>query len=77
MFGVHVGLFKAVENVQLPVNVSYSVCSACQKIVECKSGSRPTTPNNFVPRPFTSYMQSPTNGYVIRCLAPVMYTQGL
>lgn len=45
------------------LNVERVFQDACQKIVQCKGGSRPTTPNNFAPRPFTSYMQSPTNGY--------------
>ena len=39
--------------------------SACQKICQGRvQGSRPTTPNHFVARPYPSYVPSPTNGYV-------------
>ena len=39
--------------------------AACQKICQARlgqGGSRPTTPNHFVPRPYTNYVPSPTNG---------------
>ena len=39
--------------------------AACQKICQARlgqGGSRPTTPNHFVPRPYQSYVPSPTNG---------------
>ena len=39
-------------------------CSACQKICQGRVGSRPTTPNHFVPRPYPGYVPSPTNGWV-------------
>jgi len=47
------------------LNVERVFQDVCQKIVSVKGygGSRPTTPNSFVPRPFTTYMSSPTNGY--------------
>ena len=39
--------------------------AACQKICQARlgqGGSRPTTPNHFVPRPYANYVPSPTNG---------------
>ena len=42
--------------------------AACQKICQARlgqGGSRPTTPNHFVPRPYPSYVPSPTNGWVV------------
>ncbi|XP_023346543.1 centaurin-gamma-1A [Eurytemora carolleeae] len=46
------------------LNVERVFQDACQKIVQVKGlGSRPTTPTSFMPRPFTTYMSSPTNGY--------------
>jgi len=46
------------------LNVERVFQDACQKICQGRVGSRPTTPNHFVPRPYPGYVPSPTNGYV-------------
>jgi len=49
------------------LNVERVFQDACQKICQSRSGvqggSRPTTPNHFISRPYPGYLSSPTTGY--------------